>query len=223
MTDTAQKANPSAVGIALLQQLLASLESKGTITIDDIGNILSATSSSLPMESPDFQVLKKEIEKMASHINVAKQEVLSIALAPKEAESEDEEEPQAIEQLSEVVKHTEEATNKIMDAADAISDAAANIADANIAQTINDQTMAIYDACSFQDISGQRINKVIQMVEDTEYRIVQLIKLFNGDIPEGFKEVEKVERVERADEALMMGPQLAEDRPSQDDIDAMFD
>ncbi len=217
-----KQGTPSAVGQALLQNLLANLEKKGTLTIEDIGGILSATSNSLSGDSLEMDVLKREIEKMAEHIARAKKEIVSMVLVPKGDEKEEESSHHAIAQLGEVVKHTELATNRIMDAADQITNLTMEVADEATQQKISDQTMEIYDACSFQDISGQRINKVIEMVEDTERRVVALVKLFNGELPDDYVPPAEKQKVERPDEELMSGPQLASERPTQDDIDALF-
>ncbi len=80
---------------------------------------------------------------------------------------------------------------------------------------------AVFEACSFQDITGQRVSKVVKSVTYVEERINALIKIW------GKAELEKVdvepEREKTADEKLMHGPQLAGEGISQDEIGKLFD
>ena len=86
--------------------------------------------------------------------------------------------------------------------------------------------MRIYDACNFQDLTGQRINKVLTTLEYIEAKIVKLIKLFGfqRDAEEMLNEkIDKVEKkVPRKNAELLNGPELPNGAPSQDDIDALF-
>jgi chemotaxis protein CheZ len=82
--------------------------------------------------------------------------------------------------------------------------------------------VGILEACSFQDITGQRIKKVLNTLEQIEFRISRLVKLFGGTLPENMM-VEDIDNGHRrADEDLLNGPQLSKDKPSQDDIDKLF-
>jgi chemotaxis protein CheZ len=163
------------------------------------------------------QELQKEIEKIAEYINQAKQEIAAISLTAEKTGSNKNIAAAAME-LNEVVRHTEEATNTIMDNAEAIMGIASGMGDGGI--ELNAHSLSILEACSFQDITGQRISKVLKTLEQIELRVGNLVNLFGGHLPEGFKvgEIETAPR--RADEDLMEGPQLA--AASQDDIDKLF-
>ena len=214
MTTTAK------LGNSLLRTLIGLREEKGEILIEDVGSILEQMAGTLQSEAAPDIFLRKEIERMASYIIAAKAEILSMVPDPEE------EAPQNISkasmELGEVVKATEEATNNIMDAADVIQEAAGNISDADASAKIMDATIKIYDSCNFQDITGQRINKVIRLLETVEGRIVRLVELFGGALPEGYEPPEHVQRRDRPDEELMSGPQLAKDAPNQEDIDKLL-
>ena len=209
------------LGNSLLRNLIGLRESKGEIRIEDVGAILQGMASSLQSSSEADKFLKSEIEKMAEFIVSAKTEIQAMVPNPEEGA------PKNINaaslELSEVVKATEEATNTIMDVADTIQSFSGGIADAATKQKILDVTMRLYDACSFQDITGQRINKVIKTLEGVEDRIVTLVTLFGGKLPEGYLPPERILKALRADEALMAGPQLGKDMPNQAEIDKLFD
>lgn len=165
------------------------------------------------------QQLQKEIERIAEYIDQAKHEIAAIA-PHRDAPPGTKNISSAAMELQEVVRHTEEATNAIMDNAEAIMTLAANMGDAG--SELNQRGLAILEACSFQDITGQRINKVLKTLEQIELRVGNLIRLFGGHLPEGFKVGEIETSPRRADEHLMDGPQLAKDKPSQDDVDRLF-
>jgi len=166
--------------------------------------------------------LQKEVEKIAEYIAQAKLEIVAISLS-EEKSGTDKNIAHAALELNEVVRHTEEATNTIMDKADAIMQAAGAMADAELGGTLSDHAMGILEACSFQDITGQRIKKVLKTLVQIELRIGNLIKLFGGKLPEGYVigEIDTGE-IRRADEDLLNGPQLSKDAPNQDDIDKLF-
>lgn len=166
--------------------------------------------------------LEQEIEKIATYIVEAKTEIAAITY-PTEVTGSDKNLSHASIELNEVVRHTEEATNLIMDRADAIMALAGGLADADVSTKLNDHAIGIIENCSFQDITGQRIRKVLSTLEQVELRINRLVKLFGGELPT-LTSVTEVEtgRARRADEDLLNGPQLSGNKPSQDDIDKLF-
>lgn len=162
--------------------------------------------------------MQQEIQKIAEYINQAKCEIAGIA----KTENPDSGKNLATAslELNEVVRHTEEAANVIMDNAERIIALAANTGAQAV--ELNAHGLAIIEACSFQDITGQRIKKVLKTIDQIELRIGNLIKLFGGHPPEGFKVGEVETTPGRPDEHLMEGPQLAKNKPSQDDVDKLF-
>jgi len=77
--------------------------------------------------------------------------------------------------------------------------------------------MKIYEACSFQDITGQRVSKVIQTFNVIESKIDKLVSVL------GVKESGEEEEDERVgDERLLNGPQMADEAISQEDIDKLL-
>jgi chemotaxis protein CheZ len=163
----------------------------------------------------DERIIAEEIRRMGEFITKARGEVSAIITAKDSAGAEKNINHIAIE-LEEVVRHTEEATNTIMDHAEALQKISS--ADAAVAN----HAMAIMEACSFQDITGQRVKKVLQIIEQVEMRIDNLVALLGGDIDASAVETLKTGK-ERADEHLMAGPQLKGEGVSQADVDKLFE
>lgn len=178
--------------------------------------------TNIPAElAEEHEKLKQEIEKIAQYILQAKVEILSISL-PESETGTDKNLSHAANELEEVVRHTEEATNTIMDQAEAIMRDAGGISDETLGQTLSNHALGILEACSFQDITGQRIRKVLKTLEQVELRLTNLITLFGGTLPQ-VTEVTEIQTAEgRADEELLNGPQLSKNAPSQEEIDKLF-
>jgi chemotaxis protein CheZ len=210
------------IGKTILKSIVSALETKGSINIEDVGIIFENVAHSVGGDPRIANFMRSEVTKLANYISEAKQEVLSIV----PDNSEDEFFGVAGEELNAVVKATEDATNDIMDATDEIIKHSKNISDAATKQAINDCTIKIYDSCNFQDITGQRINKVIKTLDYVEAKVAKLAKLFGNNTDEINelleKDAESILRDTRADAHLMAGPQLPENANSQDDIDALF-
>ena len=69
--------------------------------------------------------------------------------------------PDASVELNAVVDATEQATNQIMESSEALT--ALPFADAQTTMQVNAHVTRIFEACSFQDITGQRIAKGTRM------------------------------------------------------------
>ncbi len=133
-------------------------------------------------------------------------------------------------ELDAVVEHTEHATETILSAAEQIDSSAANLAAAlsgtenEMASDIQDQVVKVFEACNFQDVTGQRITKVVNTLKFIEHRVSHMIEIWGG--MEGFEGVAPIEQEEpEGDRALLNGPALDDDpdRADQDAIDALFD
>lgn len=159
-----------------------------------------------------------EIKRMGEYIARARSEVSAIMTAKDTAGAEKNINHIAAE-LNEVVRHTEEATNTIMDHAEALQQLGGT-ATVDLAK-LSEHAMGIMEACSFQDITGQRIKKVLQIIEQVEMRIDRLVGLLGGEIGESTTETLATGK-ERTDESLMAGPQMGGAGVSQADVDKLF-
>ena len=212
-----------ALGNTLIKSLISVREKKGAVHIEDVSLILKDMAGTLQHDaSLASNFVQKEIFKIAEHILEAKREINE--LIPQDEES-GLHINQASIQLDAVVKATEEATEIILDAADEIQSAVSNLGGGENEDRIMAASARIYEACNFQDLTGQRITKVVKTLEFVEGKVMALVNLF-GQFPEGTEAMlkESVEKTKgknsRKDEHLLNGPQLK--TPSQKDIDALF-
>jgi chemotaxis protein CheZ len=72
-------------------------------------------------------------------------------------------------ELEAVVQATEAAANRIMEAAEAIGDwLREGKTDPAAIESVHEKVNAIFEACSFQDVTGQRIRRAIQHLQQVE-------------------------------------------------------
>lgn len=133
------------------------------------------------------------------------------------------------DELDAVVNGTEQATEAILSAAETIEDRVGNLSakldgdDQGMANDALEAAMTIFEACNFQDITGQRITKVVRTMRFIEERIDSMMDIWGG--MESFEGVEELDVGPKGDDALLNGPAMQNDTnvASQDDIDALFD
>ncbi len=124
--------------------------------------------------------------------------------------------PGATDELSAIVEATSEATGNIMDCCDVILEKAGAVGGEN-GDEISAEVMKIFEACSFQDVTGQRVSKVVKTFNDIEEKIDRLVSVL------GVKVSGEPEEDNRSgDEKLLNGPQMADQAISQDDIDKLM-
>lgn len=125
--------------------------------------------------------------------------------------------PGATDELDAIVGATSEATGTIMDACEVIQEKAMAMG-SDEGNIIVDETMKIFEACSFQDITGQRISKVVKTFHEIEEKIDKLVAVLGISAAHILPEEDK--RV--GDEKLLNGPQMPDQAISQDDIDKLL-
>jgi chemotaxis protein CheZ len=133
-------------------------------------------------------------------------------------------------ELDAIVSGTADATEGILSAAEAIDHLAQQLSakakstqDRGAFDDMQQQIVTIFEHCNFQDLTGQRITKVVNTLKFIEDRIVKMMDIWGG--LDSFKDVEVDIIAEReGDEALLNGPKIAGEvgHASQDDIDALF-
>ena len=138
--------------------------------------------------------------------------------------------PAASDELSAIVGATETATNEIFEAVDTI-EAASNGLAPEAAEPIAEAVTRIYEACGFQDITGQRITKIVKVLQEVEDKVASLLEAFGEEVPKTTTEGAGAAVAELAggedkavesDEDLMNGPQLASNAMSQEEVDALM-
>lgn len=128
--------------------------------------------------------------------------------------------PEATDELEQVVKATEKATNDIMDAAEAIEGLASQVG-GDHGKQVTDEVMRIFEACTFQDITGQRVEKVVRALQSIEKKVSELLEMFGVENQTSDNKATDRDK-KRSDEDLLSGPQLPENAKSQAEIDALF-
>jgi chemotaxis protein CheZ len=136
----------------------------------------------------------------------------------------------ASRELDAVVDSTERATQQILEAAESIDEAANTLSAAlkheqeqALASDIRDHVVRIFEACNFQDLSGQRIAKVLATLAFVENRVARMLEIWGG--PEALDGYAAATLAEHDMESqLVSGPKLNGDagHVSQQEIDAMF-
>lgn len=131
--------------------------------------------------------------------------------------------PAAGRELDAVVEATEAATHSIMNAAEEIMCADPSSDDFN--DVVMEKVTTIFEACSFQDITGQRIANVVETLDYIDRKVNrQLLKLAgscNEDAVD--KEQDLDEMVQRKRDLILNGPQLEGKGVDQDFVDSLFD
>ncbi len=168
-----------------------------------------------------------EIALMVRSIGRAKAEIAAI----KNPAADTDQMETASHQLEAITATTERSTNEIMSAVDDIEQALKKIThltvdDGEVSPLIDlasERLIAIIEACSFHDLTGQRVTQVVKTLRFIESRILAMIDIWGleafRDLPLPVDE----EPDQREDAELLNGPALGGQGLSQDDIDALFD
>ncbi len=129
--------------------------------------------------------------------------------------------PAAGMELDAIVKATEKATDTIMGAAEELMAADASDPVAYKAM-VDERMMLIFEACSFQDITGQRVAKVIETLKHIESRVTRFADAISAADADGYLSEEERRREERKLKNILHGPQLDGEGVDQSDVDALF-
>ena len=121
----------------------------------------------------------------------------------------------ATDELDAVVVHTAEATCKILDVCETLD--AAHLPGSE--HVVAAATARIYEACSFQDVTGQRVAKVVQTLKAIEGKIAQILQVF-GQAPSS--NITSV-CLDPPANPLLNGPQHPNRAMDQGAVDALLD
>lgn len=108
-------------------------------------------------------------------------------------------------ELEAVVQATEAAANRIMEAAEAIGDWLRDGRDPSATGIVAEKINTIFEACTFQDITGQRIRRAIEHLQQVETMLTDIMP--DGETP----------ATETTASPAAAGPDL-----QQNDVDQMF-
>ena len=131
---------------------------------------------------------------------------------------------EASEELDSVVQATETATSDILACAERIQEMAWTLREQGVESEVCDlldaNATAVYTACSFQDLTGQRTRKVIQVLRYLEERINAMIGIWGLDGAMAAEAAEK--RALDGDRSLLNGPAKPGHGLDQADVDMVM-
>lgn len=128
--------------------------------------------------------------------------------------------PNATDELDAIVKSTEGATMAIFSACEEIERVLPGLDEAH-RNGVQEGVTKIYEACSFQDLTGQRIGKVVRSIREIDVKVTSILNVLHermGDVDT----TSTTGDTRTGDAALMNGPQLPGQAISQDDIDKLL-
>jgi chemotaxis protein CheZ len=170
--------------------------------------------------------LKGELDLIHDAINKTKQEIATVHVTGFEGP----EMARVTNELDAIVGGTEQATETILSSAEDIDQLASTLTarlkdeqNQALAADIQERVVKIFEACNFQDLTGQRITKVVSTLKFIETHIVRMMEIWGG--LDAFKDIEAEGIVGREGDAkLINGPKLEGEagHASQDDIDSLF-
>lgn len=170
----------------------------------------------------DLLILKKELVGLFGHLQKIRKELAALNPpgAPDHFGS-------MSEQLDEIVHATEGATNSIMESVEGIDNLMTEARTfcqggklGEIFDQVTDKVNTVFEACSFQDITGQRVTKVVNSLKFVEERINAIIFTWGRD--ELTKVVVEIKEDQDPDKKLLHGPQMPGQGVSQADVDKML-
>lgn len=206
LADRNEVATSEAAGSALSTEIIR----------DAIEEAMSTTEGGL---AADRITVSAQLRSLARYIEATRQELRR--LRPSDIAEQDI--PKATDELDAVVTETEVATNAIMQAAEEIESVNATL-EGEAMTKLADAVTKIYEACSFQDITGQRIRKVVRALKDIEGKVDEMVAALDGASATSKTSggPPALAGAKSDDARLLNGPQLPGAAISQDDIDSLF-
>ena len=219
----------SAAILAAIAELKADIRSLEAHLRGEVEETASATEAEAAamreaeQKLAEVAMLKTELRALAVCIQQTKAEIA--ALRP--TSSGDDRLIAVTNELDAIVTATEQATDGILTTAEKIDGLVGQlIAQApdpfsrQVAEDIREVIVEIYEECNFQDITGQRITKVVKTLQYIEDRVNKMIDIWGA---ETFTDLPPPPEIHVDDEKkLLNGPALENQGISQADIDKMF-
>ena len=206
---------PSPIGIDALKKKLATIRDKQPqgepeMVTEVVRAVLTTISYELTAKESS---LLREVEELGRTISTAKAEIAAIRVD----DINDEHIPFATDELDAIVEHTALATNAILESCEMLDEVSATIPP-EAAAKLQAAVTKIYEACSFQDITGQRITKVVTTLKTIEDKVAHIVETFG--VSSGAR---RNSNHVTTDTDLLNGPQLPANAMDQSDIDKLLD
>lgn len=180
---------------------------------EQVVEIISSVVKRIQNTRPADKKLLNEVELLKNSINQIHQEFHFVH--PGKIQSEI---PSAKNELDAVVETTEHATNEIMDACERIQ---GFIKDQPLEDSapLENEIIRIIEACTFQDLTGQRIAKIIKSLKEIECRANALSEI----LEQNFSDQNYKPEMSSEEISLLNGPALPGQGISQEEIDKLLE
>ena len=213
MLDAPENLNP--LGITALKQKLTEIraqqpERESELITEVVRAVLTTISHELTAKESS---LLREVEELGQMIAATKSEIAALRVD----DITDHDIPFATDELDAIVEHTAHATDAILESCEMLDEVSATVSGEPAAK-LQAATTKIYEACSFQDITGQRITKVVSTLKTIEGKVAHIINAFGPSAAAARAPADRA--VTDAD--LLNGPQLPEHAMDQSDIDKLL-
>lgn len=196
----------------------------GELAESDAEGPADGVAAALPSAIVENDFLRREIARMVRSMAQAKEQIAAI----KHPEIDDNQVNAASNELHAIVSTTEMATNTILEMGEGIQQLAERLmnlmgSDEDVQTTCSDiitRINTMFEACNFQDITGQRVTKVVTTLEFIEERLRTIIDAWGK---EAFADIPIPQQVQLHEtDELVSGPALDDSGLSQDEIDSLF-
>jgi chemotaxis protein CheZ len=214
MLDSADSGGPTGIA-ALKQQLEAIRARRPSLEPDMVAEVVRAVLTTIGHDLTAKEAsLLREVEELGRTIAIAKTEIAALQVD----DITDRDIPFATDELDAIVDHTAEATNAILESCEILDEVSGTVAGEPAAK-LQAAITKIYEACSFQDITGQRITKVVTTLKTIESKVAHIIRTFGRSEPDPEPDTTAKEMT---DADLLNGPQLPALAMDQSDIDKLL-
>ena len=213
--------------IAEIRKLREELASNGTsMSLSDCAEGASDMEGTSAAEIAEAVRLKSEIKCLSDAIETTKREIAALRYNGRDTDRISD----VTSELDAVVGDTESATETILECCERIESAtdtlelqASSAEERATVEDVGNHVVRIYEACNFQDITGQRISKVVGALKFIEDRISNMMDIWGGDAVFSEIDVPDIQSLSEED-MLLNGPARSDsDSASQAEIDALFD
>lgn len=199
------------VGEALLAAMRQALHDEVKPFFGDLTRLVDRRIAELSAElHASVELVDMNEAKVSRELGMVHEQVARLVAAPTNATR------NSGVELEAVVLATEAAANTIMEAAEAIQDwIAVGGRDAASIQTLASRVNTIFEACSFQDVTGQRIRRAIQHLQQVETMLERFVPFDPAALA--------VEKLQVATGMHTVEPEArAQSDMAQDEIDALL-
>lgn len=177
----------------------------------EVKEIIQSVLSQIDKHSEPTAHLYEELKKLEEHIENMRSELAQL----RSIEISHNHIPAASDELDAVVEETAQATGSIMDACEKIGEVSSKMPEGEDKSLLEQSVTSIYESCSFQDITGQRITKVVKTLKSIENKVHDILVAIGND---GTAKLAPKEEKK----TLTNGPQLKGGGATQEEIDAIL-